>query len=58
MSEQVSTAGEVLDGNLIDVGRLPLAEVDRLDGSVLSVALQRLLEQGDAVPVAGFSAEI
>ncbi|GAA4573705.1 hypothetical protein [Planotetraspora kaengkrachanensis] len=58
MSEHVSLVDEELTTDLLDVSRWQLTELDTVDGSVLSVALQRIIGGEDFAPVAGFSAEI
>jgi FXSXX-COOH protein len=58
MSDHVSHVDEELTTSLLDVSQWPLTELDTVDGSVLSVALQRIIGGEDFAPVAGFQSSI
>ncbi|GAA3023310.1 MULTISPECIES: hypothetical protein [Streptosporangium] len=50
-------AGHV-NGRLVDVTGLTLADLDRIEGSPLKDALRHILDDDDMGPVAGFSSVV
>ncbi|MFC4061670.1 FxSxx-COOH cyclophane-containing RiPP peptide [Planomonospora corallina] len=58
MGEEVIEAAIEHSGALIDVGDVPLSTLAQLSGSVLDLALRRVLGEENTGPVAGFQSSI